>query len=50
MASKPVNVNEFQELARKVLPKVYYDFYNGVAEDQCTLKENIKAFQRITYV
>ncbi|PON43582.1 Alpha-hydroxy acid dehydrogenase, FMN-dependent [Parasponia andersonii] len=34
MASEPVNVNEFQELARKVLPKMYYDFYSGGAEDQ----------------
>ena len=50
MASEPVNVNEFQELARKVLPKMYYDFYNGGAEDQYTLEQNIEAFRRITYV
>lgn len=44
---EPVNVNEFQELARQVLPKMYYDYYAGGAEDQNTLKENIEAFQRI---
>lgn len=48
MASEPVNVNEFQELARKVLPKMYYDFYNGGAEDQYTLKQNVEAFRKIT--
>ncbi|KAL7180523.1 hypothetical protein ACSBR1_043678 [Camellia fascicularis] len=29
MASEPANVNEFQELARQALPKMYFDFYNG---------------------
>ncbi|XP_034208456.1 peroxisomal (S)-2-hydroxy-acid oxidase GLO4 isoform X1 [Prunus dulcis] len=47
MASEPVNVNEFQELARQALPKMYYDFYTGGAEDQHTLKENVAAFRRI---
>ncbi|CAL5415150.1 unnamed protein product [Camellia sinensis] len=48
MASEPVNVNEFQELARRALPKMYFDFYNGGAEDQHTLRENMEAFRRIT--
>ncbi|XP_008228157.1 PREDICTED: peroxisomal (S)-2-hydroxy-acid oxidase GLO4-like isoform X1 [Prunus mume] len=47
MASGPFNVNEFQELARQALPKMYYDFYTGGAEDQHTLKENVAAFRRI---
>ena len=49
MVGEPVNVNEFQELAREALPKMYYDFYAGGAEDQYTLKENVEAFCRITY-
>ncbi|KAI8544730.1 hypothetical protein RHMOL_Rhmol08G0317900 [Rhododendron molle] len=48
MAEEPVNVNEFQELARRALPKMYFDFYNGGADDQYTLKENMEAFHRIT--
>ena len=48
MATEPVNVNEFQELARQALPKMHYDFFAGGAEDQHTLKENVEAFQRIT--
>ncbi|KAL3825085.1 hypothetical protein ACJIZ3_021114 [Penstemon smallii] len=47
MAGEPVNVKEFQELARLVLPKMYYDYYEGGAEDQHTLEENEKAFHRI---
>ncbi|XP_059641483.1 peroxisomal (S)-2-hydroxyacid oxidase GLO4-like isoform X2 [Cornus florida] len=48
MATEVVNVNEFQELARQALPKMYYDFYSGGAEDQHTLRENVEAFRRIT--
>ncbi|KAM3267842.1 peroxisomal (S)-2-hydroxyacid oxidase GLO4 [Capsicum chacoense] len=47
MAGEPVNVNEFQELARQALPKMYYDYYTGGAEDQHTLKENVEALCRI---
>ncbi|XP_050285214.1 peroxisomal (S)-2-hydroxyacid oxidase GLO4-like isoform X10 [Quercus robur] len=49
MEGEPVNVNEFQELARQALPKMYYDYYSGGAEDQYTLKENVEAFRRITF-
>nr|XP_018486588.1 PREDICTED: peroxisomal (S)-2-hydroxy-acid oxidase GLO3-like isoform X1 [Raphanus sativus] len=44
-----VNVNEFQELAKRALPKMYYDYYSGGAEDQHTLKENVAAFTRIMF-
>ncbi|XP_052180641.1 peroxisomal (S)-2-hydroxyacid oxidase GLO4 [Diospyros lotus] len=47
MSAEPVNVNEFQELARQALPKMYFDFYNGGAEDQHTLRENLEAYCRI---
>ncbi|XP_022148294.1 peroxisomal (S)-2-hydroxy-acid oxidase GLO4-like [Momordica charantia] len=48
MSSEPMNVNDFKELARQALPKMYYDFYAGGAEDQHTLRENIQAFHKIT--
>ncbi|XP_057505229.1 peroxisomal (S)-2-hydroxyacid oxidase GLO4-like [Actinidia eriantha] len=48
MAEEPVNIKEFQELARKSLPKMYFDFFNGGAEDQHTLRENVEAFRSIT--
>ncbi|KAJ4950459.1 hypothetical protein NE237_027291 [Protea cynaroides] len=49
MAFEPVNVNEFQELARQALPKMFYDFFASGAEDQYTLGENVDAFRRITF-
>lgn len=47
MMAELTSVSEFQELARLALPKMFYDFYAGGAEDQHTLEENVKAFQRI---
>ncbi|PKU80278.1 Peroxisomal (S)-2-hydroxy-acid oxidase GLO4 [Dendrobium catenatum] len=41
------NVREFEELARKALPKMFYDYFRGGAEDEFTLRENVEAFQRI---
>ena len=48
MTEEPVNIKEFKELARKSLPKMYFDFINGGAEDQYTLRENVAAFCSIT--
>ncbi|KAI4355401.1 hypothetical protein L6164_004180 [Bauhinia variegata] len=48
MPAEPVNVNEFQQLAKEAIPKMYYDFYAGGAEDEFSLKENMEAFRRIT--
>ena len=33
MGCDPVIVSEFQELARQALPKMYYDYFGGGAED-----------------
>lgn len=43
----PVNIREYQELAKKALPKMHYDYINGGAEDEYTLRENIAAYGRI---
>ncbi|XP_011651718.1 peroxisomal (S)-2-hydroxy-acid oxidase GLO4 isoform X3 [Cucumis sativus] len=48
ISSDPVKVEDFKELAKLALPKMYYDFYAGGAEDEHTLRDNIQAFQRIT--
>ncbi|CAI0422586.1 unnamed protein product [Linum tenue] len=48
MSSEPVNVNEFKALAERALPKMYFEFYAGGAEDEHTLKANEEAYQRIT--
>lgn len=44
-----VNVTEFQALAKERLPKQAYDYYASGAEDQWTLVENRKAFERIRF-
>ncbi|KQK15131.1 peroxisomal (S)-2-hydroxy-acid oxidase GLO4 isoform X1 [Brachypodium distachyon] len=43
----PVNIREYQELAKKALPKMHFDYINGGAEDEHTLRENIAAYGRI---
>ncbi|PWA66007.1 aldolase-type TIM barrel family protein [Artemisia annua] len=48
MGDEPVNVKEYQILAKQALPKMYYDYFAGGSEDQHTLRENVAAFQRIT--
>ncbi|KAL8242733.1 hypothetical protein R6Q59_013035 [Mikania micrantha] len=47
MGNEPVNVKEYQELAKQALPKMNYDYFAGGSEDQHTLRENNDAFQRI---
>ncbi|KAJ0677416.1 putative (S)-2-hydroxy-acid oxidase [Helianthus annuus] len=47
MGDEPVNVKEYQELAKQALPKMYYDYFAGGSEDQHSLRENVDAFQRI---
>lgn len=41
------NVSEFESVAKQKLPKQAYDYYASGAEDQWTLAENRKAFERI---
>ncbi|GBG75082.1 Glycolate oxidase (GOX)-like protein [Chara braunii] len=43
------NVSEFQWLAKEKLPKMVYDYYASGAEDQWSLQENRKAFERIRF-
>jgi FMN-dependent dehydrogenase len=49
MEDEPVNIREFEEIAKRVLPKMFFDYYNGGAEDEHTLRENMEAFKRIMY-
>ncbi|MHB8512787.1 MAG: alpha-hydroxy acid oxidase [Actinomycetota bacterium] len=43
---EPVNLHEFEEIARNVLPKPAYDYYAGGADDEITLLENREAFRK----
>jgi len=44
---EPVNVADFQELARAALPQATYEYITGGSTDEVTLRENVAAFQRI---
>uniref|UniRef100_A0A8C6WXI6 (S)-2-hydroxy-acid oxidase n=1 Tax=Neogobius melanostomus TaxID=47308 RepID=A0A8C6WXI6_9GOBI len=44
--SQCVCVSDFEERARKVLPKAVYDYYRSGADEQRTLHDNVEAFSR----
>jgi len=44
-----VNVFEYEALAKEKLPKMVFDYYASGAEDQWTLQENRRAFERIRF-
>jgi isopentenyl diphosphate isomerase/L-lactate dehydrogenase-like FMN-dependent dehydrogenase len=44
--AEPVNVEEFEALARERLPRMAYDYFAGGAEDEVTLRANREAFRR----
>ena len=46
-ASRPVNVSEYEALARDSLPQPEFDFLSGGACDELTLRRNVAAFQQI---
>jgi 4-hydroxymandelate oxidase len=43
----PVNVEEFEAVAREALAPAVYDYYAGGAEDEITLRDNRDAFGRL---
>ena len=47
MPPKPVNVLDFEAIAREQMTPSAYDYYAGGAEDEVTLSENREAFRRI---
>jgi 4-hydroxymandelate oxidase len=42
-----VNLSDFEQRAREVLPKLHFDFFTGGAADEVTLRENRRAFDDI---
>ncbi|HAH10387.1 MAG TPA: L-lactate dehydrogenase, partial [Alphaproteobacteria bacterium] len=41
----PVTISDYRELARRRLPRQLFDYLDGGAYDELTLKENVKAFR-----
>lgn len=44
----PVNLGEFEAIAREKLPQASYDYFAGGAADEVTLRENRLAYERIS--
>lgn len=44
---KAVNVEDLRRLAKRRLPRAIFDFFDGGAEDETTLRENRAAFERV---
>lgn len=44
---EPVNVADFQELAKAALPPATYDYITSGSTDEVTLRDNVAAFQRL---
>ncbi|HVB48245.1 MAG TPA: alpha-hydroxy-acid oxidizing protein, partial [Burkholderiales bacterium] len=48
--SRSANIDDLRELARRRLPRMVFDFFDGGAEDEVTLRANRAAFERIRLV
>src|SRR5678816_699116 len=45
--AKAINIEDLRVLARRRLPRAIFDFFDGGAEDEVTLRENRAAFERV---
>jgi (S)-mandelate dehydrogenase len=45
--SKAINIEDLRVAARRRLPRAIFDFFDGGAEDETTLRENRAAFERL---
>ncbi len=45
-----INVADFEALARKRMPRAYYDYYAGGSEDERTLSRNRGGFDRYVFL
>ncbi len=44
-----VNIADLRELARRRLPRAVFDYVDGGAEGEVTLRENIRAFEEVVF-
>src|SRR5205085_1414511 len=44
-----VNIEDLRQLARRRLPRVVFDYLDGGAEGEVTLRENRRAFDAVTF-
>jgi isopentenyl diphosphate isomerase/L-lactate dehydrogenase-like FMN-dependent dehydrogenase len=46
--SRAVNIDDLRELARRRVPRIVFNYIDGGAEAEWTLRENRQAFERVT--
>jgi L-lactate dehydrogenase (cytochrome) len=44
-----VNVSDLRRIAQRRLPKVVFDYVDGGAEDEVTMRENCRAFEEVSF-
>jgi isopentenyl diphosphate isomerase/L-lactate dehydrogenase-like FMN-dependent dehydrogenase len=44
-----VNIADMRRLAQEHLPKVVFDYIDGGADDEVTMRDNLRAFEEITF-
>ena len=49
VSSKVVNIADLQRIAQRRVPKAVFDYLEGGAEGEVTLRENCRAFEAITF-
>src|ERR1700682_3632635 len=48
-SSRVVSIGDLRRLARRQLPRVVFDYLDGGAEGEVTLRENCRAFEDVTF-
>src|SRR2546427_7071803 len=48
-SSRVVSVEDLRPIARRRLPRVVFDYLDGGAEGEVTLRENCRAFEEVTF-
>jgi L-lactate dehydrogenase (cytochrome) len=48
-APRVVNIADLRKLAQRRLPRAVFDYLDGGAEDEVTLRENVAAFQEVQF-
>src|SRR5271157_3830807 len=44
-----INIHDLRRLASRRLPKVVFDYLDGGAENEVTLRENCRVFEEVTF-
>src|SRR5437879_454869 len=44
-----LNIADLRRLAERRLPRLAFDYIDGGADDEVTLRENSRAFERVTF-